>query len=164
MSTPFELVISRTIQAPRERVFKAFIDAKHLQQWWGPNGYEMHVSKSDLRPDGIFHYKQRSPEGEELWAKLVYKEIVEPEKIVFTNSFANEEGQTIRAPFSSTWPLEILNNFTFEEVDGQTTLTMRSVPVSPTVDELQTFEASQEMLQIGFGGTLDQLADYLTKM
>ncbi|MDB5085384.1 MAG: activator of Hsp90 ATPase 1 family protein, partial [Bacilli bacterium] len=73
----------------------------------------MNVTKIDLRPGGIFHYRQRSPEGQEMWGKFVYREIVAPEKLIFTNSFSDEAGNTVRAPFSPTWPLKILNTFTF---------------------------------------------------
>lgn len=121
----------------------------------------MTVSKQELRPDGILLYNQRSADGHDMWVKFVYSEISEPEKLVFTNSFSDEEGNTVRAPFNETWPLEVLNTLTFTEQDGKTTLTLRGFPLSATEEEHQTFEASQEMVQQGYGGTLDQLAEYL---
>jgi uncharacterized protein YndB with AHSA1/START domain len=163
MSKQVELIITRTFDAPRELVFKAVTDAEDLKQWWGPKDYTMNVAKFDLRPGGVFHYSQRSPDGQEMWGKFIYREIVEPEKLVFTNSFSDEAGNTVRAPFSPTWPLEILNTWTFAEHEGKTTLTMRGVPLSATVEELKTFEAAHDMIQKGFTGTLDQLADYLAK-
>ncbi|CAM3853734.1 SRPBCC family protein [Alicyclobacillus pomorum] len=163
MSKQVELVITRTFDAPRELVFKAVTEPEHLTHWWAPKGYTMNVAKLDLRPGGVFHYSQRSPEGQEMWGKFVYREIMEPEKLVFTNSFSDEEGNTVRAPFNQTWPLEILNTWTFAEHEGKTTLTMRGVPLSATEEELKTFEAAHDMVQKGFAGTLDQLADYLAK-
>jgi uncharacterized protein YndB with AHSA1/START domain len=159
-----ELVITRTFNAPRELVFKAFTEPERLSQWWGPKGFALNVVKLDLRPGGIFLGSQRSPEGHEMWGKFVYREIVEPEKLVYTNSFSDEEGNTVRAPFSPTWPLEILNTLTFTEHEGKTTLTMRGGPINPTEEERKTFETAQEMVQQGFAGTLDQLADYLEKI
>lgn len=163
MSATFELVITRTFDAPRELVFKAFTESEHLQHWWGPKGWILSVSTLELRPGGIFHYSQESADGHKMWGKFVYSEIVAPEKLVFTNSFSDEEGNTIRAPFNQTWPLEILNTLTFVEHEGKTTLTMRGVPLNATEEELKTFEAAQEMVQQGFAGTLDQLADYLAR-
>jgi uncharacterized protein YndB with AHSA1/START domain len=163
MSNQIELVITRTFDAPRELVFKAFTEPEHLKHWWGPKGYTMNVAKLDLRPGGVFHYSQRSPEGQEMWGKFVFREIVEPEKLVYTNSFSDEEGNTIRAPFSPTWPLEILNTLTFTEHEGKTTLTMRGVPLTATEEELKTFKAAHDMVQKGFAGTFDQLADYLAR-
>ncbi|MBX6396323.1 MAG: SRPBCC domain-containing protein [Alicyclobacillaceae bacterium] len=88
---------------------------------------------------------------------------VEPEKLVYTHSFSDEEGNTVRAPFSPTWPLEILNTLTFTEHEGKTTLTMRGVPLSATEEELKTFEAAHDRIRKGFAGTFDQLADYLAR-
>ncbi len=163
MSKQIELVFTRTFDAPRELVFKAFTEPEHLKHWWGPKGYTINVVKFDLRPGGIFHYIQRSPKDQEMWGKFVYREIADPEKLVYTSSFSDEEGNTVRAPFSPTWPLEILNTLTFTEHEGKTTLTMRGVPLSATEEELKTFEAARDMVQKGFAGTLDQLADYLAK-
>jgi uncharacterized protein YndB with AHSA1/START domain len=129
----------------------------------GPKGFTINVTKLDFRPGGIFHYSMRSTDGHEMWGKFVYREIVKPEKIVFVNSFSDEEGNTVRAPFSPTIPLEILNNFTFTEHEGRTTLTLRGRPINATEEEHKTFADMHESMQEGYGGTFDQLADYLTK-
>ncbi|NEW05657.1 SRPBCC domain-containing protein [Paenibacillus sp. SYP-B3998] len=164
MTIQNELLITRTFDASRELVYKAFTEPEHLINWWGPKGFTMNVTKLDLRPGGVFHYSQRSPEGHEMWGKFTYREIVEPEKLVFMISFSDEEGNTVRAPFSPTWPLEILNTLTLTENEGKTTITMRGAPLSPTEDELNTFKAAHDMVQKGFSGTFDQLDDYLAKV
>jgi uncharacterized protein YndB with AHSA1/START domain len=109
---PKEFTITRVFDAPRELVFKAQTEAEHLSKWWGPKGYTMLVAKLELRPGGTFHYSMRSPEGHEMWGKFVYREIVAPERIVFVNSFSDESGATVRAPFAPDWPLEVLNMLT----------------------------------------------------
>ncbi|MCD9025317.1 SRPBCC family protein [Cohnella silvisoli] len=162
-ATNNELVITRVFNAPRELVFKAWTEPERLQQWWGPKGFTLEVYKLDLRPGGIFLGSQRSPEGHVMWGKFVYKEIVAPEKLVFINSFSDEEGNTIRAPFSATWPLEIINHLTLTENDGKTTLTFRGGPINATEEELKTFEGMRPMVQQGFGGTFDQLDEFLAK-
>ncbi len=162
-ATQTELVITRTIDAPRNLVFKAWTEVEGLKQWWGPKGFSMDVKKFDLKHDGVFHYSQKSPDGHEMYGKFVYREIQGPEKLVFTNSFSDEAGNTVRAPFSPTWPLEILNILTFIEQDGKTTLTMRGGPVNATEEEQQTFKGMLEGIKQGFAGTLDQLDDYLSK-
>jgi uncharacterized protein YndB with AHSA1/START domain len=163
MSKQIELVITRTFDAPRELVFKAWTESEHLKHWWGPKGFTFGVSKLDLRPGGVFHYSMRSPDGHEMWGKFVYREIVAPEKIVFVNSFSDEEGNTVRAPFSPTWPLEVLNTLTLSENEGKTTLTLRGGPINATEEERKTYEAGFESMKQGFGGTFDQLADYLAR-
>jgi len=106
----------------------------------------------------------RSPDGHVMWGRFVYREIVPPERIVFTNSFSDAAGAAVRAPFSPTWPLEVLNTLTLTEAAGLTTVTMRGAPVNATPEERQTFEGHFPSLQQGFGGTFDQLAAYLAKL
>jgi len=158
-----ELVITRVFNAPRALVWKAWTEAERLAQWWGPKGFTMGVCTLALRPGGVFHYSMRTPDGHEMWGKFVYREIVAPERIVFTNSFADASGATIRAPFSADWPLEVLNTLTLSEHDGRTTLTLRGAPVNATEAERRTFEAGRSSMQQGFAATFDQLAAYLAQ-
>jgi uncharacterized protein YndB with AHSA1/START domain len=99
--------------------------------------------------------------GDLMWVKFVYSEIVSSEKIVYTSFFSDEEGNVVRAPFDANRPLETLNTLTFIEDKGKTTLTTIIVPVSPTEEENKTFLSSREIIQDGFTGTFDQLAEYL---
>src|SRR5205807_10573435 len=126
-------------------------------------GFTIGVCKVDVRPDGIFHYSMKTPGGQEMWGKFVYREIVAPERIVFTNSFADASGATVRAPFSADWPLEVLNTLTLSEHAGRTTLTLRGAPVNATEAERRTFDAGRASMQQGFAGTFDQLAGYLAQ-
>jgi uncharacterized protein YndB with AHSA1/START domain len=91
----------------------------------------------------------------------VYGEIVEPEKFSFISSFADESGNTIRAPFSSTFPLEVLSTLTLSEHEGRTTLSMHAVPLNASEAEQQFFQGMHSSMQQGWTGTLDQLAAYL---
>ncbi|TMV46808.1 SRPBCC domain-containing protein [Paenibacillus mesophilus] len=157
------LVITRVFNAPRELVFKAWTEPERLAQWWGPKGFALEISKLDLRPGGMFLGSQRSPEGFVMWGKFVYQEITPPEKLVFIQSFSDEEGNTVRAPFSPVWPLEIINELTLTEHEGKTTLTLRGGPINATEDELKAFEGMKPMVQQGFVGTFDQLEAFLAQ-
>jgi len=156
-----EFVISRIFDAPRELVFKAQAESERLERWWGAKGFTTRVIKLDFCPGGVFHYSMRTPDGHEMWGKFVYREILAPERIVFINSFADKEGNTIQAPFSQTWPLEVLNTLTFSEHAGKTTLTIRSVPYKATKEERETFETGLDSMRQGFNGSLERLADHL---
>jgi len=156
--------ITRSFDAPREHIFKAFTESEHLQNWWAPKGWAFDISKFELRQDGVFHYSQTSPDGNVMWVKFVYHEVSAPEKLVYTSFFSDEKGNIVRAPFHDNWPLEILNSFTFTEHEGETILTMIGTPVSPTEEEMKTYDESQEMVQEGFSGTFVQLADYLSNI
>jgi len=67
----------------------------------------------------------------------------------------------VRAPFSATWPLEILSTVTFSAQDGKTTLTLRGVALNATEAEQTTFVDAARSLEAGWGGTLDLLDAYL---
>jgi uncharacterized protein YndB with AHSA1/START domain len=163
MGTGREFVITRTFDAPRDLVFKAWTEPERLAQWWGPAGCVIAVRKLKLRPGGIFLYSMKMPNGPDMWGKFVYREIVAPERLAFVNSFSDENGNITRHPFSPTWPLEILNTLTLLEHEGRTTLSLRGMPINATEEERKTFEDSFVSLEKGFAGTLDQLGDYLRK-
>jgi uncharacterized protein YndB with AHSA1/START domain len=154
-------VLTRVLDAPRELVFKAFTEPERLMHWWAPKGFTMRTGTLDLRPGGVFHYCQASPGGQEMWGKFVYREVSPPERLVYVNSFADAQGNTVRAPFSATWPLEILSTVTFTEQDGKTTLGLRGVALNATEAEQATFVEAARSLEAGWGGTLAQLEAYL---
>nr|WP_143414551.1 SRPBCC domain-containing protein [Halobacillus massiliensis] len=159
-----EVKITHTFNAPRDLVFKAFTDSEHLQNWWGPKGWTFHVSQSDFRTGGVFLYSQKPADGDEMWVKFVYSEIIVPEKIVYSSFFSDEKGNIIRAPFNANWPLETLNTLTFTENEGKTTVTAIVTPISAAKEELKAFGDSQDMVHEGFSVTFHQLEDYLAKI
>ncbi|WP_028612708.1 SRPBCC family protein [Paenibacillus harenae] len=159
-----EFVITRVLNAPRELVFKVWTEAEHMAHWWGPKGLTLSVVKLDLQPGGIFHYIMRTPDGDEMWGRFLYREIVAPERIVFVNSFSDAEANITRPPFDDPWPLEILNTVTLAEDNGKTTLTLKSSPINATAEEVQVFQAGFDSMEQGYGGTFDQLSEYLEKV
>jgi uncharacterized protein YndB with AHSA1/START domain len=158
-----ELVITGVFDAPRELVWKAFTEADRLAHWWGPEGFTMLARTLDVRPGGSFHYSMRSPDGHVMWGKFMFRDLRAPEHMVFVSSFSDEEGNITQAPFSPTWPREILNTVTLTESDGKTTVTLRGGPINATAEECETFWNAQESLRQGFAGTFKQLAAYLAE-
>lgn len=158
---PGEFVISRLFDASRDRVWKAWTDRDQLMQWFGPAGCTITVARLDLRPGGLFHYCMRMPDGQEMWGKFTYREIVPPERIVLVNSFSDSSGGLTRHPYSPTWPREMLSTTVLEEQGGKTMLTLRWQPLNPTEEERQTFDSSHDSMKMGWTGTFDQLAAYL---
>lgn len=159
-----ELVITRIINAPRELVFQVWTSPEHLAEWWGPTGMKLTVESLDVRPGGSFHYSMKSPEGFEMFGKFVYQEVAAPETLAYVSSFADAEGNVIRAPFSPVFPVEIMNHLTFTEEDGKTILTMRGGPINATEEELNFFASMKGSMEEGFGGTFNQLDEYLVKI
>lgn len=139
-------------------------EIEHLAHWWGPKGFTWLAGKLDLRPGGVFHYGMRGPDESEMWGKFVYREIAAPKRLVFVNSFSDKDGNAIRAPFASDWPLEVLNIMTLKDHGSDTILTLRGLPINATEEERRRFNAMKPSMDQGFGGTFDHLADYLARM
>jgi len=115
--TERELVLSRIFDAPRELVFQAWTDAAHLARWWGPRGFTNPVCELDVRPGGALRITMRGPDGRDYPMEGVFREIVEPERLVFTNNAVDADGKLL---------LEGLTTVTFADVGGRTKLTLRT--------------------------------------
>jgi uncharacterized protein YndB with AHSA1/START domain len=156
------LLLKREFNAPRELVYQVWTEPKHFGNWWGPKGYSLEVAKMDVRPGGMFLGCQKSPDGQHaMWGKFVYQEVHPPEKLVWVQSFSDETGNTVRAPFNPNWPLEILNILTLEEREGKTVLTLQGGPLNASDEEQSAFDAMSPMVAQGFEGTFEQLDNYL---
>jgi len=158
-----EFVISRTFDAPRELVWKAWTEPERLAQWFGPKGTKISSSKNDLRPGGVYHYGMRTPDGTEMWGKWVYREVEKPARLVFVNSFSDPEGGITRHPFAPGWPLEMLSNITFDDDGGKTRITIRWSPLNASDAEKNVFREGFSGMEKGWGGTMEQLEAYLAE-
>lgn len=151
-----ELIITRVFDAPRELVFKAWTEPERFKRWWGPKNFTAPVCTIDLRVGGRYLNCMRSSEGQDFWTTGVYREIVEPERIVYTDSFADEKGNPVPAShygMTGEWPLETLVTVTFEEHEGKTKMTLRHVG-------MPSGEMS-DMAGAGWSESFDKLAESL---
>jgi uncharacterized protein YndB with AHSA1/START domain len=147
------LIITRTFDAPRALVWRAFSDPFHLRQWWGPKGYINPVCELDFRPGGHWHHVMRGPDGKEYPTDSTFIEIVPPERIVYRNA----------APKGEVWgdnpPPSFVRTLTFAEAGGRTTLTLRA--------EFDTAAGKQAAVARGFvqgtNESYDRLARLLTE-
>ncbi|MFB3886970.1 MAG: SRPBCC domain-containing protein [Thermodesulfobacteriota bacterium] len=154
-----EILITREFDAPRETVFKAWTDCEHLMRWWGPKDFTTPFCKIDLRPEGVFHYCMRSPQGQDFCGKSVYREIVESERIIYTDFFVDQKGNPVPATYyglSPDWPQETLVTVTFAEDRGKTNLTVQhSVGSAPA--------SERDMCEQGWAEMLEKLEGNLAK-
>ncbi len=153
-----DVVIERVLNAPRERVWKAWTDPTEMRRWWGPQGFTTPTCKVDLRVGGAYIYCMRSPEGKDYWATGTYREIVPQRKLVMTDSFADEKGNVVPATYygmSAETPLEMLVTATFEDAKGKTKLTLRHAGFPVGLDS--------EGAQQGWSESFDKLAEVLGK-
>jgi len=157
-------VITRVFDAPRELVWKAWTEREHMK-WWGPKGVTIHHAQLELRPGGTFHYCMRTADGHDMWGKWVIREVVEPERLVFVNSFSDEKGGLTRHPMSTTWPLEMLSTVVFSEPSaGKTAVTLKWLPLHATGQERETFDAAHEGMTAGWTGSFERLDEYLVRV
>lgn len=154
-------VISRTFDAPRELMWKAWTEPERIAKWLGPKGSTLRVGKMDFRVGGTYHYSFRFEE-QEMWGKSYYREIVRPERLVYVNTFSDEKGGLGRHPLAPDWPAELLTTVTFQEQGGKTTVTIEWIPINATEAELAMFDNGRDSMKQGWTGALDQLTDYVT--
>jgi uncharacterized protein YndB with AHSA1/START domain len=141
-----ELVIARVLDAPRSLVFKVWTRPEHMVRWLGPKNFTAPSCTIDLRAGGAWRACIRSAEGTEHWMQGVYREIVEPEHLVFT--FAWEDGGE---PGHQT-----LVTVTFADHGGKTLLTFHQAP----------FESveSRDSHHGGWSESFDRLEVYLASL
>lgn len=116
--------VKRTFHAPIERVWNAWSDAELIKQWWGPETYTAPDAKIDFRMGGQYLFAMQGPDRKVVWSGGVYKEIIPNKKIVFTDHFADENGNTITAKeagMSGDWPKDLYITVEFESIDPEQT-------------------------------------------
>ena len=160
---PEAFVVTRAFDAPRALVWKAFTETDRLAQWWGPKGFKLTHAALDLKPGGMFHYGMAAPDGKPMWGRWVFREVEPPARLVFVSSFSDPEGGIGPCPFPMDWPPEVLSEILFTEEDGRTTLHMTGLPIDATEAQQQIFQGMKPSMQMGWGGTFDQLEAYLKK-
>ncbi|HEX6181460.1 MAG TPA: SRPBCC domain-containing protein [Chitinophagaceae bacterium] len=118
-----QVFITRTLDAPRELVFKAWSTKEHLENWYAPNGCTIKIFKLDFRVGGIFLHRIETPDGFTCTCKGVFVEIDKPGRIVYSLAFSDENGNLIdssQAGNHDDWPNETTVTVTFEEINGRT--------------------------------------------
>ena len=114
-------IITPCYKAPRQRVFDAWTQTQHLQNWQFPfPGFECEFIRDEIRPGGETWHKIRAPIGFEMWLFTRYEELVSPEKVVFRQYNADQQGGIHANPQMPDWPKEMQTTVLLDE-DGDTT-------------------------------------------
>src|SRR5258706_6249103 len=145
-----ELVITRLINAPRELVWEAWTKPEHVKHWWGPDGFTNTIHEMEVKPGGVWRFMMHGPDGMDFPNKIVFNEVVKPERLVYTHGSDDDNDPNI---FHST--------ITFEDRDGKTNITMRALFASAeerdrVVKEYGAAEGGKQ--------TLRRLQEYLVNM
>jgi uncharacterized protein YndB with AHSA1/START domain len=147
-----EIFIARQFAAPRELVWEAMTNPKHVVNWWGPRGFSMTIEALDFRVGGEWKHVLRGPDGAIYPNHSVFKEIVKPERIIFSHGGKREGGPNVS--FVSTWSFEKL-------AADKTRVSIRMV--FPSVAE-RDFVVKEFGAIEGGQQTLERLEEYLPKM
>jgi uncharacterized protein YndB with AHSA1/START domain len=146
-----ELVLTRIIDAPRELVFRMWADPVHLAKWWGPRDFTNPVCEIDFRPGGALRIVMRAPDGTDYPMGGIFREIVTPERLVFTNCALDRDGNIL---------LDGLTTVTFAEQGEKTKLTVQTRATALVPAAAQYLEG----MQAGWEQTLDGLARHAQDM
>ena len=114
-SDPRSIIGIREFDAPRDLVFSVWTDAKHLAQWWGPNGFTTTTSRFEFRPGGVWRFVMHGPDGRDYQNRIVFDEIVPPERIVYRHGGSDD-----------VEPVHFKQTVVFEDIGGRTRITCRS--------------------------------------
>jgi len=147
---PRSIIGIRVFDAPRDLVFSAFTDPKHLAYWWGPNGFRTTTIAFDFRPGGIWRFVMHGPDGRDYQNRVTYDEIVPPQRLVYRH----DGGDDVE-------PVQFTQTLTFEDIGkGKTRLTWHGR--FPSAEErarvIKEYGADKGLVQ-----TMARLADYLAK-
>jgi uncharacterized protein YndB with AHSA1/START domain len=147
-SSKWDLVMTRVFDAPRALVFKVWTDARHMAQWWGPKGFTNPVCELDVRAGGAIRIHMRAPDGMVYPMTGEFREIVEPERLVFVSSALDGKGNSM---------FDVLSTVTFTEQGGKTVLTLQLRVIRTTAQAPQYLKG----MEMGWKMSLDRLSEHL---
>jgi uncharacterized protein YndB with AHSA1/START domain len=143
-----EIVLTREFDAPRDLVFEAFSKAEHMVHWWGPKGSTMQVSEMDFRPGGAWRFVERAADGNDYGFRGQYRDIVRPERIVWTFEFEGMPGHVS------------VETMIFDDLGGRTRITGTAV-----FDSVEDRDGMiQSGMEQGAAESYERLADYLRSL
>lgn len=142
-----ELLITRLFDTPRELVFAAWTEPEHLERWQGaPQGFTVVSHDVDLRTGGTYRICMRSEKDADLWLQGEYREVVKPERLVFTHVWADGSGKPGR---------ETIVEITFADRAGKTEFTLRQTGFASV--------ESRDGHKLGWTSQIDRFAQYLAR-
>jgi uncharacterized protein YndB with AHSA1/START domain len=148
-SDPRSIIGVREFEAPRDLVFSAWTDPRHLAQWWGPNGFTTTTHSFDLRPGGVWRFVMHGPDGRDYQNRITFDEVMPPERIVYRHGGDDVE------------PVQFKTTVIFEDIGGRTRMTWRGD--FPSADErnrvIKEYQADQGLAQ-----TMARLGDYVSSI
>jgi len=145
-----DLTITRSFDAPRERVFAAWTDPKQLARWWGPDCFTNPVCELDARPGGRLRIVMRAPDGTDYPMSGIVQEIAAPGRLVLTSVAEGADGTPL---------LSALTTLDLAEQNGKTALTLRASAVGIAAEAPRMLEG----MEAGWTQSLGRLSGLLAQ-
>jgi uncharacterized protein YndB with AHSA1/START domain len=143
--------IKRVFDLPPAVVWKAWTEAESFKKWWGPKEYTCPACSIDFKTGGKYVACMRSADGKDTWVTGIYKEIIPGSKIVYTDSFADKDGNVVGGAYYAMpqMPWELLVTLDFEEVAGKTSMTLQhaGLPADMAADCIKGWQSSFDKLE-----------------
>lgn len=152
-----DLKLERLVDAPRDRLWRAWTDPKHLLPWFCPKPWSVTACEIDLRPGGIFATTMRSPEGQEFPSAGCYLEVVPGERLVWTDALGPGFRPSNRGYLTTDGGFYMTAVLTFETVGTQTRYTAIARHANAAARDQHAAMGFHE----GWGAVLDQLVEYV---
>ena len=147
-----DLIMERFFLAPQELVYSAYTEPDHIRNWWGPFGWTTTNYQMDVRPGGIWHYCMRSDDGEEAWGKAIYREVEPFSRLVYLDSFSDENGND-----AEDFPSMLTATEFIKEGNGTRIVSRTQFDSEEDLKKVMDMEAVEGMTQ-----TFDRLEGYLS--
>lgn len=147
-----ELVLTRLIPAPREKLFRCWTEPALLTQWFTPPPWKTVAAEIDVRPGGSSFITMQGPDGTQMPNRGVYLEVVKNERLVFTDAYTSAWVPSAQPFFTGI--------ITFEDENGQTRYTARARHWN--AKDCATHE--QMGFHSGWGAATDQLAELAAQL
>ena len=143
-----EMIITRDIKAPRDLIWRAWTEPEHLIKWWGPDGFTHTFHEISVKSEGVWRFMMHGPDGVDYPNKIIFKELVKPERIVYVHA---EDGAEV-LHFESVVTFDDLGN-------GKTRVTMKVLFVTK-----EEYDKVKGYAIEGGNQTLGRLEKYLETM
>lgn len=153
--------IQRRFAARAERVFDAWADPAQMAAWSGPTGSQVTVLSGEIAAGATMHARQDTADGAVMFTVCRYHEISRPRRLVYDQSFADEAGNIVKAPFFEHWPHVIRTEVELVPDGDGTRLTLRWTPIDATAQEEAQFASIMESMTGGWSGSFDKLDAFL---
>lgn len=152
------ITIDRTFDLPLNTMWKAWTEEESFKKWFSPETYTTPSATIDFRVGGTYFFSMKAPDGKETWSTGTYKEIIPMKKIVYSDSFADAEGNIVNASYYNMpgdWDLALTVTVEFEETDGKTNmkLTHEGLPLEVAEDCKKGWQSCFDKLERAFKST-----------